>query len=96
MGNETYPYTGPISDTLIANGYTFSHICHKCNWKPVFVKVINGRTIEIKIRGQFANNISTGRTFTELSATVFKQGRLFTVISNSTLTQSVLDAQNLK
>ena len=84
---------GPISSVLIENGFTFDRFCNKCGNKPVWVKIIGGRTCEIKIKGILKHE-PTGQVFIEESASINMNGHI-TMLSYPEHTQSVLNAQGL-
>lgn len=92
MATNPYPL-GPISSVLESNGFMFDKICTICGNKPTYVKIVGGRTCEIKIKG-VVTNPPTGMVFTESSATINFKGQLWT-ISSPQYTQSVLTSQGL-
>lgn len=88
-----YPHSpGPITKVLLDNDFIFDSICHKCGYKPTFIKIVNGRTVTIKVKGLLRNDI-TGQVFDEQSATIVIPGLPMSVISLPEYTQSVLNAQ---
>jgi hypothetical protein len=87
-----FQHIGSIGQTLLDNGFSDSGECTTCTAMWKYVKVVNGRTIEIKVKGQWKNDLS-GRLFQEIgTATIYSNGNL-TVISKPEYTQTVL--QNL-
>lgn len=88
--SSPFQHIGPIGQTLLDNGFTDMGECSTCTaiWK--YVKVIGGKTIEMKVKGEWKNEL-TGRRFNEVGSATFVVNGSLTMITKPEYTQTILN-----